>query len=125
MSMKPVLPSSVGDLADRVTILSLKVARLAGDGQQFAGKELAALDKAFRAAGVPQDRYLALARVNAQLWDLEDARRRHVSEHVFGAEALAVANEVTRLNDVRAGIKRQINEECGSEIVEVKSHAHA
>jgi hypothetical protein len=113
---------NVGNLVDEVTILRIKVARLDGGKRQMAKRELD--EKDFLGLyGAPEALVEKLSRINAELWELEDVTRHLTAECDFGAAWRAVKAQITHLNDERARVKRQINEACGSEIVEVKSHA--
>jgi hypothetical protein len=60
--------------------------------------------------------------VNRELWEVEDRLREHESRSDFGADFVALARSVYRLNDRRASAKRSINLASGSLIVEEKSY---
>ena len=64
-----------------------------------------------------------LRRVNAALWDIEDAIREGEARGDFGPGFVALARAVYKTNDERAMLKRRINELLGSELVEEKSYA--
>lgn len=121
------VPISPGELLDKLTILRLKAARIA-DAAKLANvtRELALLEATWREE-VPADVDLrvdeaALARVNAALWDVEDALREREVAQRFDAEFVALARSVYRHNDERAAIKRRVNARLGSELVEEKSY---
>ncbi|PKL95605.1 MAG: hypothetical protein CVV18_04830, partial [Gammaproteobacteria bacterium HGW-Gammaproteobacteria-8] len=61
--------------------------------------------------------------VNEQLWEIEDEIRGCERRRDFGERFVELARSVYRTNDRRAAIKRQINEQLGSTIVEEKSYA--
>ena len=118
----------LGDVVDRVTIDRIKEARI-GDAQRLlhVRNELSALVGAWAEAGLPEmttlDDYDALARVNQQLWDVEDGLRELEAQQDFGSRFVELARSVYKLNDRRAALKRAINLALGSELVEVKSYA--
>jgi hypothetical protein len=121
------VPISPGELLDKLTILRTKAARIA-DAEKLANvrRELALLEAIWREE-VPADVDLradeaALARVNAALWDVEDALREREAAQRFDAEFVALARSVYRHNDERAAIKRRVNARLGSELVEEKSY---
>lgn len=125
--MPILVPVSVGELFDKISILELKEAAISDpDKRANVRRELAALD-AVRLGEVAPSAELAalygeLCAVNQRLWDIEDAVRSHEREGNFDARFIELARGVYRENDRRAALKRQINELTGSEIVEEKSY---
>ena len=63
-----------------------------------------------------------LKRVNARLWDVEDAIRECDARGDFGTDFVELARAVYRLNDERARLKKAINVLSGSRLVEEKSY---
>ena len=118
----------LGDVVDRVTILRIKAARLPDAAARAnVARELASLEAAWADAGLPEmaalPQWSPLQRVNGALWDVEDALRDLEARQSFGAAFVAHARSVYRLNDERAALKRAINLQLGSELVEEKSYA--
>ena len=118
---------SLGDVVDRVTILDIKLARLeAPDQRANVRVEREALVAAWGAEGLPPMADLAdwaaLAAVNLALWEVEDQLRDLERASDFGPVFVAAARSVYRLNDRRAALKRAINLDLGSRIVEEKSY---
>jgi len=60
--------------------------------------------------------------VNRKLWDVEDDLRLLEKEGKFDDEFIEKARSVYKLNDERSRLKKTINVEEGSNIVEEKSH---
>jgi len=60
--------------------------------------------------------------VNRQLWDVEDDLRDLEKLRKFDSEFIEKARSVYKLNDERSRLKRIINVDEGSDIVEEKSH---
>jgi hypothetical protein len=125
----PAVPVSWGELLDKLTILDIKRERIArAEALAHVERERALLAAA--AAEVMQVDGLAgliakLRRVNATLWDVEDALREQEAEAQFGPGFVALARSVYKTNDERAAIKRHINALLGSALVEEKSYAEA
>jgi hypothetical protein len=66
-----------------------------------------------------------LRRVNAKLWDVEDAIRECDARGDFGQCFIDLARAVYRLNDERSRLKKAINLASGSRLVEEKSYSKA
>ncbi|MGD8977776.1 MAG: DUF6165 family protein, partial [Gammaproteobacteria bacterium] len=64
-----------------------------------------------------------LKAVNEALWEIEDKIRTKESAGSFDEEFIELARSVYLQNDRRAAIKRRINLESGSELIEEKSYA--
>jgi hypothetical protein len=122
------IPSSLGDAADRITILSIKSERIS-DAAKLANvrRELSEISGAFFASIARSPEFDALFAqlkgVNEQLWDIEDAIRLCEAKGNFGPEFVRLARSVYQTNDARAAIKREINTLLGSDLVEEKSYA--
>jgi len=120
-------PSSLGDAADRITILAIKCERMR-DPAKLANvrKELAEISEVFFAAVARTPEFDALFErlktVNEQLWEIEDAIRLCEARGDFGPEFIRLARSVYQTNDLRAAIKREINTLLGSDLVEEKSY---
>mgnify|MGYP001556867757 CR=1 FL=1 len=123
-----LVPISPGELLDKITILRLKCARI-DDPAKLVNirRELALLQQTWQAAIDTTAASLAeeearLARVNAELWDIEDQIREHEARQHFDAAFVRLARAVYLRNDERAAIKRRINLALNSSIVEEKSY---
>ncbi|HKQ83903.1 MAG TPA: DUF6165 family protein [Steroidobacteraceae bacterium] len=121
-------PISPGELIDKLTILEIKAERI-----QDAAKltnvrhELKLLEETWRKSGhdqrVIQTQWDELRRINAELWDIEDLIREEERAQRFEAEFIRLARAVYVTNDARARVKREINTQLGSKIVEEKSYS--
>ena len=60
--------------------------------------------------------------INSQLWVIEDEIRNCERNKKFDQEFIKLARSVYITNDKRANVKLKINNEFGSELVEVKSY---
>ena len=63
-----------------------------------------------------------LKRVNAKLWDIEDAICDCDARGDFGGAFVELARAVYRLNDERSRLKKAINLASGSRLIEEKSY---
>ena len=90
-----------------------------GAGSDGGGDAVA--DGAGQAALVPV--MAQLVTVNGELWDIEDRIRDCERAGDFGPGFVELARSVYRTNDRRAALKAQINQLCGSQLVEEKSYA--
>jgi hypothetical protein len=121
-----LVPISVGELMDKITILEIKSERIKNPSQlENIVHELEAL-RAVRLRDIERamlDKLSAeLKGVNAKLWDVEDAIRDCEARSDFGESFIALARTVYRLNDERSRLKKAINLASGSRIVEEKSY---
>jgi hypothetical protein len=121
-----LVPISVGELMDKITILEIKSERIKNPSQlENILRELEAL-RAVRLRDIQRamlDKLSAeLKRVNAKLWDVEDAIRDCEARSDFGEPFIELARMVYQLNDERSRLKKAINLASGSRIIEEKSY---
>ena len=126
--MKDILvPVSAGELLDKITILRIKVARIQ-DAAKLANVklELSLLEQTWKDSGGPQHDVTlesrALQNVNERLWDIEDRIRDKEARQIFDRDFIELARAVYICNDERAAIKKRINLQLGSRLVEEKSY---
>jgi Family of unknown function (DUF6165) len=126
--MKDVLvPVSPGELLDKITILRIKVARIQ-DAAKLANVklELSLLEQTWKDSGAAaHDVALderALENVNGRLWDIEDRIRDKEAHQTFDRDFIELARAVYICNDERAAIKKRINLQLGSRLIEEKSY---
>jgi len=122
-----LVPISPGELIDKVTILRIKSARLADElALRNVRLELALLEHTWVQSGCAARATAAdaqaLQRVNEELWEVEERIRAKEAARCFDAEFIELARSVYRANDERAAIKKRINVQLGSRIVEEKSY---
>ncbi|MET0252012.1 MAG: DUF6165 family protein [Novosphingobium sp.] len=123
------MPVSWGELIDKITILRIKRERVGSDeARANVTRELALLERI--AAGRMSDVGVVhwvrqLQTVNEALWEVEDAIREHEAAGDFGPSFIDLARSVYRNNDLRAAIKRKINQQLGSALIEEKSYRGA
>lgn len=124
------VPTSVGELIDKITILEIKADRIEEPAKRDnAQRELELLEERRVAAGLDSPDLSALRAelkaLNEQLWQVEDDIRLCERAKDFGPRFVALARSVYELNDRRFGTKKRINDLTGSEIVEEKSYQGA
>jgi hypothetical protein len=121
-----LVPISPGELLDKITILRIKVARIQ-DAAKLANVrlELSLLEKTWTEAGAPAAvaaEEHALQAVNERLWDIEDLIRDKEAHQTFDRDFVELARSVYVCNDERAALKKRINLQLGSRLVEEKSY---
>ena len=121
--MKILAPISLGELIDKITILEIKTERVKDSEKRHNIRvELEELNLIYFPL---QDRHLdnfhlELREVNEKIWELEDVIRNCIKTSDRGDLYYTAALNIPLLNDQRAAIKKQINEQFGSEIIEEK-----
>jgi hypothetical protein len=118
------IPVSIGELYDKVSILEIKKQKLEGKSLLNVEKELELLFGILQNLDIRIDNELfdQLRLVNSILWDIEDQIREREHNNDFGYEFTELARSVYKQNDLRASIKRTINQFTSSDIVEEKSY---
>lgn len=117
-------PISVGELIDKITILEIKQLNARTDQQRVnidheLGLLLEILNQLSLNPAVDELR-TRLRGVNQALWYIEEYKRECEKADSFEAGFITAARQVYLKNDQRAAIKRNINELCGSDIIEEK-----
>jgi hypothetical protein len=122
------VPVSVGELLDKISILEIKLERIADPGKRAnVANELTALtevrDASLTITAPMQAACDSLREVNEALWEIEDAIRDKERERQFDQQFIELARSVYRTNDRRAALKRELNALTGSALIEEKSYA--
>ena len=115
-------PISLGELIDKITILEIKQIHMTGIKLKNVDKELKLLKNILQDTNLEIDIDLInnLKEVNKNLWEIEDNIRIKERNQVFDKEFVELARSVYKENDKRALIKKEINREYNSEVVEEK-----
>ena len=125
--MQLQVPVSVGEILDKITILQIKLKHISDAAKRLnIQNELDALLPLVAgdefATEQMQGLMAELKAVNEALWDIEDDIREKEAAKSFDAEFIKLARAVYVTNDKRAEIKKQINLETGSALIEEKSY---
>lgn len=120
-------PISVGELIDKITILKIKSNLIKDTDKLFnIEKELQSLEELKDELNLDLDivdsLQYKLYGVNLELWHIENFKRECEKNQRFDDKFIESARQVYLKNDLRASIKKQINELVGSTIVEEKSY---
>ena len=122
-----MVPTSPGELIDKLTILRLKTEQISDPAKLANVRHEQAVLRAIADASLPSSEALAklwdeLYRINGDLWVIEDDIRACEARGDFGPAFIALARAVYVTNDERAAVKKRINLLLGSAIVEEKSY---
>ncbi len=115
-------PVSLGELIDKITILEIKKAHMAGLKLKNVAKELELLKNILKDQDLEININLVndLKEINNSLWEIEDEIRRKENSQEFDKEFIQLARSVYKENDRRASIKKEINQKYNSELIEEK-----
>jgi len=121
--MKIEVPISLGELYDKITILKIKQEQIKDKEKLISiNKELNSLNKIAEKYPIDDSLYNRLKSVNVSLWNIEDCIREKERDKDFDNLFIKYARLVYKSNDLRAKIKREINERYNSDIIEEKSY---
>lgn len=125
--IKVNIPVSVGELADKITILEIKKIKIINKlDLKEINKELKLLREIWKNKKILstkiENEFNKLKKINLRLWSIEDKKRMHEKKKVFDNTFIKLARNVYILNDQRASIKKNINILTGSNINEIKSY---
>ena len=114
------IPISIGELLDKISILSIKSQYT---DNSYVTKELQDLIKIAQEHQVYDTPYVSqLLSVNRKLWKIEDDLRVLEKSKDFNETFIEFARSVYITNDLRASIKKEINEKYKSTYQEIKVH---
>jgi len=119
---------SNGELLDKISILELKMLKiedelkLANVHEEFETLNPLVCELFENYDSELGELYLELAKINGQLWDIEDWIRDCEREKRFDKEFVELARSVYITNDKRCELKKEINIFTKSGLVEEKSY---
>ena len=114
------VPISVGELLDKISILSIKSQYTTSE---YVTKELQDLITIAKKHQVYDASYVSqLLSINRKLWKIEDDLRVLEKSQDFGETFIELARSVYITNDLRTRIKKEINEKYKSQYQEIKVH---
>jgi hypothetical protein len=115
---------SNGEIIDKLTIIQIKLEKIT-DENKLANlrKEYNELVNASASIISTEDvLYQSLYAVNCELWDIEDHIRDLERKKDFGNDFISTARAVYIKNDKRSELKREININTSSGLIEEKSY---
>ena len=114
------IPISIGELLDKISILSIKSQYTDNSYVTKELQDLIAIAKEHQVYDAP---YVSqLLSINRKLWKIEDDLRVLEKSQDFGETFIDLARSVYITNDKRAKIKKEINEKYKSSYQEIKVH---
>jgi hypothetical protein len=120
------VPISPGELLDKITILEIKMAQMQDENKlKNVHTELSLLNEVAEkllSSKKISDLKQELKFVNQELWKIEDDIRDHEKGKDFNDQFIELARSVYIKNDRRAELKKTINIELGSTLIEEKSY---
>lgn len=118
--MKIIIPISVGELLDKISILLIKRKYT---NSLYVKKELKDLILIAKQNKVYSKYYLReLLKINKKLWLIEDNIRLYEKNKIFNDEFISLARSVYTNNDKRFLVKKSIDEKFNSTYSEVKCY---
>ena len=124
---KILVEVSVGELFDKISILEIKKDKIKDKEKlKFIIDEYNVL-KEQMVNKVKFDKKLSslfdnLKDINSKLWVIEDDKRLCEKNSDFGEKFIKLSRDIHFLNDKRASIKLEINNQTGSKIKEIKEY---
>ena len=116
------IPVSIGELADKITILTIKLKFLKGHRKDNVKNEFDLLNEELRQSSITiEDHLMAeLQMINQKLWNVEDEIRIKELNNDFDKDFVTLARSIYKVNDKRSEIKKKINKKYNSIIFEEK-----
>ena len=124
---KILVEVSVGELFDKISILEIKKDKIKDEEKlKYIIDEYNLLKKQM-ADKVKLNEKLSglfdtLKDINSKLWVIEDDKRLCEKNSDFGEKFIKLSRDIHFLNDKRASIKLEINNQTGSKIKEIKEY---
>ena len=124
---KILVEVSVGELFDKISILEIKKDKIKDkDKIKFIIDEYKVLKEQMinkiELNEKLKELFNTLKDTNSKLWVIEDDKRLCEKNSDFGEKFIKLSRQVHFLNDKRASIKLEINNQTGSKIKEVKEY---
>jgi len=115
----------IGEIVDKLTILLIKKDNILDPNKlDNINKESEYLNGIVKDLKIDSEDIFQLQDVNKRLWQIEDDIRDKERNKSFDDEFIYLARQVYITNDLRAEIKRKINEKYSSNFIEEKSYSN-
>ena len=126
--MKVLVEISAGELFDKITILKIKTEKIKDKSKlENVHKELDILEKESlkfdNMSDQLSDHIKNLKNINSELWDIENIKREMEASKDFGENFIKISRDVHFKNDIRAKIKKDINNLTNSNVSEEKEYS--
>ena len=124
---KILVEVSVGELFDKISILEIKKDKIKDEEKlkyiidEYNLLKEQMIDKVKlneKLSGL----FETLKDINSKLWVIEDDKRLCEKNSDFGEKFIKLSRDIHFLNDKRASIKLEINNQTGSKIKEIKEY---
>ena len=124
---KILVEVSVGELFDKISILEIKKDKIkdkeklkyiVDDYNLLKEQMVNKVKLSEKLSGL----FDALKDINSKLWVIEDDKRLCEKNSDFGEKFIKLSRDIHFLNDKRASIKLEINNQTGSKIKEIKEY---
>ena len=116
---------SNSEIVDKFTILKIKELKI-NDEQKLKNikKEIEHLMPSIEKIGITEEsvQYHRLMSINYKLWEVEDEIRESEKLKRFDDNFISLARSAYTLNDERSNIKKEININTNSLLIEEKNH---
>ena len=124
---KILVEVSVGELFDKISILEIKKDKIKDKEKLKYIVDEYNLLKEQMVDKVKLNEKLSglfdtLKDINSKLWSIEDDKRLCEKNSDFGEKFIKLSRDIHFLNDKRASIKLEINNQTGSKIKEIKEY---
>jgi len=126
---KILVEVSVGELLDKISILEIKKEKIKDPKKlDFINDEYnilkGQLDNNVKYDEKLDNLFKSLLEINSKLWVIEDEKRMCEKNSDFDEKFIKLSRDVHFLNDKRAQIKLEINNQSGSKIKEIKQYTN-
>ena len=124
---KILVEVSVGELFDKISILEIKKDKIKDKEKlKYIVDEYNLLKEQMvnnvKLNEKLSDLFDTLKDINSKLWVIEDDKRLREKNSDFGEKFIKLSRDIHFLNDKRASIKLEINNQTGSKIKEIKEY---
>ena len=124
---KILVEVSVGELFDKIYILEIKKDKIKDEEKlKYIIDEYNLLKEQMVDKVKPNEKlsglFDTLKDINSKLWVIEDDKRLCEKNSDFGEKFIKLSRDIHFLNDKRASIKLEINNQTGSKIKEIKEY---
>ena len=124
---KILVEVSVGELFDKISILEIKKDKIKDKEKlKYIVDEYNLLKEQMVNKVKPDEKlsglFDTLKDINSKLWVIEDDKRLCEKNSDFGEKFIKLSRDIHFLNDKRASIKLEINNQTGSKIKEIKEY---